>query len=266
MLLPALAAAKRKAQEASCINNLKQMVLADILYEGDYGVGIPDAAPDGSTGSWFINFIDYYSKATNLLICPTTSQPQVAQNNFCGNSVTPWCKTDYKNTSAAFPNGPPYFGSYIINGWLDPLDPTTGKYSGDGAADTSFYYLKEAAIKNSSVTPVFSDGIWVDMWPLEQDSACHDLHGTIDPTSGANPQEGSFPGKSIARTCVARHGVNPATQNTWTTATQPVTAGINVSFFDGHVEFSKMPHLWTYYWHANWGVAPNPTPAPGTPF
>src|SRR5207249_2857574 len=36
MLLPALAAAKRKAQEAICRSNQKQLCLADAMYVGDY--------------------------------------------------------------------------------------------------------------------------------------------------------------------------------------------------------------------------------------
>jgi prepilin-type N-terminal cleavage/methylation domain-containing protein/prepilin-type processing-associated H-X9-DG protein len=36
MLLPALAKTKIKAQTMSCVNNMKQLALADILYAGDY--------------------------------------------------------------------------------------------------------------------------------------------------------------------------------------------------------------------------------------
>lgn len=255
MLLPALSAAKRKGQQAVCTSNLKQMALADIMYFNDNGHGIPDQAPDGSTGSWFINFIDYYSKATNLLVCPTTTQQPQAVNNFDGNAVTPWCKTDYNG------NGTPYFGSYVINGWFS-VDYKTLAPAGDGKADAQFYYLKDSQILYGSQTPVFSDGIWVDMWPTETDSAYHDLHQTAG--VNANPAEGGFPGKSIARTCVARHGCNPSTANTWTSATATPPGGVQVAMFDGHVEFSKLPHLWTYQWHFNWGVA---TPAAvGTPF
>ena len=37
MLLPALASAKRKAQQAACLSNLKQMTLVNIMYAGDNG-------------------------------------------------------------------------------------------------------------------------------------------------------------------------------------------------------------------------------------
>jgi len=41
MLLPALAQAKRKAQAISCINNLKQLTLAALIYSGDFHDSIP---------------------------------------------------------------------------------------------------------------------------------------------------------------------------------------------------------------------------------
>ncbi|MGH7952672.1 MAG: prepilin-type N-terminal cleavage/methylation domain-containing protein [Limisphaerales bacterium] len=47
MLLPALAKAKVKAQTISCLNNLKQLGLADIMYAGDFN-GFLAPNPDGA--------------------------------------------------------------------------------------------------------------------------------------------------------------------------------------------------------------------------
>jgi prepilin-type N-terminal cleavage/methylation domain-containing protein len=257
MLLPALAAAKRHAQAAYCINNVKQMTLADILYMGDNNHGIPDQSPAGSTGSWFINFIDYYGHGTNILFCPTTSQPGQQVNNFDGDAVTPWCKTDYAG------NGNAYIGSYIINGWfsVDYQNPTQPQ--GDGSAFPQYYYMTEGSVRTPSQTPVFSDGIWVDYWPMETDSAYHLLRGAAGVGS---PQQGAFAatgGKSIARGAVARHACNPSAQNTWTAATDMPRGGVNVGCFDGHVELSNMPHLWTFTWHNQWKSS---TVKIGTPY
>jgi prepilin-type N-terminal cleavage/methylation domain-containing protein len=51
MLLPALAAAKRKAQRISCVNNLKQVGLSFKLWEGDNGDKYPMAVPTTAGGS-----------------------------------------------------------------------------------------------------------------------------------------------------------------------------------------------------------------------
>ena len=48
LLLPALAQAKRKADTISCINNLKQLVLASIVYGLDYGDCWPSNGPGDS--------------------------------------------------------------------------------------------------------------------------------------------------------------------------------------------------------------------------
>jgi len=51
MLLPALAAAKRKAQRISCVNNLKQVGLAFRVWEGDNGDKFPMSVPTANGGA-----------------------------------------------------------------------------------------------------------------------------------------------------------------------------------------------------------------------
>jgi prepilin-type N-terminal cleavage/methylation domain-containing protein len=48
MLLPALASAKRKAQDILCRSNIKQMDIALFMYLGDYGT----IARDTTSGNW----------------------------------------------------------------------------------------------------------------------------------------------------------------------------------------------------------------------
>src|SRR5271163_2536492 len=54
MLLPALAAAKRKAQQANCTSNLKQLTLANIMYVGDNKVWVGPMNSNAalSQGDW----------------------------------------------------------------------------------------------------------------------------------------------------------------------------------------------------------------------
>ena len=51
MLLPALAAAKRKAQQINCVNNLKQVGLAFRVWEGDNGDQYPMAVGTAQGGA-----------------------------------------------------------------------------------------------------------------------------------------------------------------------------------------------------------------------
>src|SRR4029077_7474322 len=77
MLLPALAAAKRKAQAAICMSNQRQLCLADVMYAGDYGKFIEPGTGGylGKNGEWIGAIIDYFAKATNLIRCPTALVP-----------------------------------------------------------------------------------------------------------------------------------------------------------------------------------------------
>src|ERR1044072_8715611 len=77
MLLPALARAKARAQQAACINNIKQMTLANVMYEGDFGTFVQPAAAGsffGKNAEWMGSMMDYFAKSTNLLVCPSAQQ------------------------------------------------------------------------------------------------------------------------------------------------------------------------------------------------
>jgi len=61
MLLPALSKAKQKAQQASCVNNLKQLGLALAMYDGDSNDRLPPGNP-----AWGLNFGQYGGYNTSL--------------------------------------------------------------------------------------------------------------------------------------------------------------------------------------------------------
>ena len=82
MLLPALGKAKYKGQRASCVSNIRQQYLSQIMYADDAAGRFPyheDVSPDyhrtGTTGKRSI--VDAmrgtYIKNTRILICPITA-------------------------------------------------------------------------------------------------------------------------------------------------------------------------------------------------
>ena len=96
MLLPALSKAREKARQSVCMNNLKQMHLAAMLYENDWGFLMPRDAHCGSWG-WPRIFADLHpgyigcknSKAgwkmvTNLK-CPSNPSKYYAWGTLWGN-------------------------------------------------------------------------------------------------------------------------------------------------------------------------------------
>jgi prepilin-type N-terminal cleavage/methylation domain-containing protein len=104
MLLPALAAAKRKAQKINCVNNLKQVGLAFRIWEGDNGDKYPMAlvsAQGGAQeyasslgyptpGSGHVNVPYVYSVMSNelstakVLYCPSDTPRTVSPNFIAG--------------------------------------------------------------------------------------------------------------------------------------------------------------------------------------
>jgi prepilin-type processing-associated H-X9-DG protein len=110
-------------------------------------------------------------------------------------------------------------------------------------------------VTHPSMTPMFYDGIWVDAWP---NSGSLTPVGTKVPgdylPNPANLYAGMFQpptGQMMARVAIARHGYkSPAAAPTKVRFPGTLPGGVNVSFCDGHVEFSKLNNLWNYYWHA----------------
>src|SRR5215469_12089820 len=104
LLLPALSKAKAKAQEVRCLSNVKQLTTAILIYVGDYGKTVSDVA-NGTTGGWAVNLLDYYSRATNLVVCPVATSQGAGQ----GSVTTNWQKAFSPIVISA---------SYGFNGWF----------------------------------------------------------------------------------------------------------------------------------------------------
>jgi prepilin-type N-terminal cleavage/methylation domain-containing protein len=72
MLLPALAAAKRKAQKINCVNNLKQVGIAYRIWEGDNGDKYPQAISYANGGA-----NDFMTHGSSTSGTPTTPGPTI---------------------------------------------------------------------------------------------------------------------------------------------------------------------------------------------
>jgi prepilin-type N-terminal cleavage/methylation domain-containing protein/prepilin-type processing-associated H-X9-DG protein len=230
MLLPALASAKRRAQQTSCLNDIKQLALANIMYVGDNKVWVGPMNtnnPSLSQGDWMGAMLSFYSNATNLLFCPVApdkGNPTGAVNP-PGTAVTAWHWTL---------SNPVYASSYGYNSWL-----STGL--GNAVNHPDRVFRTDSAVQNSVLTPMFMDSTWINLDPVETDSPARDLY------NGGSSQEG------MPRICIARHGSSAAGSAPKNVPIGAVLPGaINIGFVDGHAEMVKLQNLWTYYWHRNW--------------
>jgi len=136
MLLPALAAAKQKAQQTSCLNNFKQLGLGMGIYLSDFGGNFPGAASgdqDFHNEDWIWWNRNGDGTYRNPALCPfleDCSMNNSANTNVMNSLV---CPAAVRNRQ--FINNYPY--SYSINGnanqqiglalqWKNMTGPNTG--------------------------------------------------------------------------------------------------------------------------------------------
>jgi len=245
LLLPALAAAKRKAQETTCINNVKQLTIASLMYVSDQNVwlGPMNSNYSLSQGDWMGALLNYYAKATNVLICPAAPAKGInppGTVNPAGTADSAWYWT--LTTPYIYP------GSYAYNAWLEPRASIV---MNNAVANPTWLYQKESAVRNATMTPMFSDGAWLNLDPLETDQPSRNFYDPLNSSPPANDIEG------MCRVNIARHGSAAAGNAPQFVApnTHPLPGMITMGFVDGHAQLVREEDLWTYYWHLNW-VAP----------
>jgi prepilin-type processing-associated H-X9-DG protein len=231
MLLPALSSAKRRAQQINCLNNIKQLTLANVMYvsETKTWVGPLSSNPSLSQGDWMGAMLAFYGNATNVLFCPLAPNKGNPNNlvNMAGDAESAWHWTI---------STPEYASSYGYNSWLagglgNVVTYPTGPYKND------------SALENATMTPMFMDSTWINFDPVENDTPARNLY-TGDPAKEGMP-----------RVTIARHGsrsAGSAPRNLLPGA--PLPGAINMGFADGHAELVKLDNLWTYNWHRGWKI------------
>jgi prepilin-type N-terminal cleavage/methylation domain-containing protein len=237
MLLPALSSAKLRAQQIACINDIRQLTVAGMMYADDtkMWVGPTNSNPSLSQGDWMGAMLGYYASATNVLFCPNAPNRGNPNNlvNPAGKADTAWHWTL---------SNPSYAASYGFNKWLNSsFDPNMMLQNGQN--HPTWNYHNPASVLKPSLVPVFMDSAWINFDPLETDSPARNLY---DPLSTSSSE-------GMPRVCVARHGgESPTAAPRNLLPGTPLPGAIDVGFVDGHAALAPLQNLWTYYWHLNW--------------
>jgi prepilin-type N-terminal cleavage/methylation domain-containing protein len=231
LLLPVFPSAKLKAKQIECINNLKQIAVANTLYLTDHqGTCLPYGGD-----CWMGRLNDLYGKVEAVRFCPIAGET---------NSTDQWGRADKAWNWRTATGTRSWAGSYAMNGWFYSNLNVTNE-------DAANKFSKESAVRNPSATPLFSDAIWLDCWPRTNDPPSSNLY------TGTHGK--GFTG-SLGRVAIPRHGgfrAASAPRNFDTEQNLP--GAINLACFDGHVELSKLENLWNYSWNRTW-TPPSPRP------
>jgi prepilin-type N-terminal cleavage/methylation domain-containing protein/prepilin-type processing-associated H-X9-DG protein len=235
MLLPALASAKRDSIDVGCLSNSKQMLLSFTMYVDDSNskmISYYDA--NGADNLWISRLQADYEAKQGVRCCPAAPAPTpITAWKAPPDDSLGWGTADY--TWQWNGAGPLFVGSYGINGWC------YGDGYQEGFGPVAEFYKKSSDIQQPSLTPYFTDSIWVDGWTVETDAPSTDLYAGSDDNIGMD------------RRTIARHNYKaPAAAPRSVPRGQPLVGAINVSFADGHAAPVHLEQLWTLYWHIGW--------------
>ena len=183
ILLPTIQKARKKAHEAKCTNNLKQLSFCMGQYMTDH-----ESHPMYNDGSWYSNFwyhkmLPYMANKTECMQCPSSKPSSGGWRGMYMRNWIAWNNVNSVNSGGQIQ------GSYGFNGWNHP----------DMYAPNSWWFDKMYISPDEGMpvkAPIFADCNWVDGWPQANNAPPSTYRG------GNN--------SSMARFCLDRHqgGIN----------------------------------------------------------
>src|ERR1700761_7297140 len=189
MLLPALAAAKRKAQRISCVNNLKQVGLAFRVWAGDNSDRYPMAVSTASGGSEENTYSAATTSVANPQYCVTNTY--TCMSNELSTAKILYCPSDsQRNAVTLFTNLAPAGNiamSYFICGDATEDYPQM-VLSGDRNIGTSTSANVPAANTNVTSSTIAKWSSSANFWWAWDAPSLHQKAGNLGLADGSAQQ------------------------------------------------------------------------------
>jgi prepilin-type N-terminal cleavage/methylation domain-containing protein len=232
LLLPGLQGAKLRAQQVSCLSNLRQMAVARQIYADDFG---PFDIPEALLSQAF-SHLNSYGVTPGVLLCAsaavTNSQsPPFYDGIWPGAADQAWSAPtlNYPNPMVGR-----MVGSYAFNLNLAQSHP--------GVPER---WIGKNIPAHPSQTPTFADAVTPVVYAVVAVPPPANLYNPMAPPGGI----------AMSGLMIARHGSRPASAAPRNIdISKPLPGIIDLALYDGHVEKSPLENLWNYYWNADWWV------------
>jgi prepilin-type N-terminal cleavage/methylation domain-containing protein/prepilin-type processing-associated H-X9-DG protein len=265
ILLPALGKARKSAQGAVCLSNLRQLTLALRAYEESENHGhemVYPMQPDDAhymVGSWMTVLLPFFDRSfktadfTNnsldwdkklplgQFVCPAAPAPPGGNGN--------WVVPGTAFSAVAFTNSlgqcGPLTTSYGFNchnfGRNQSVLPPDQKFYLHNPYQDPADAVMSTFSNNASRVAEFCDTYYTEIFPEETDdiSKANPLHGTST-GSPAGLYANDSPYNGLCYPLIVRHG-----------------KAVNISFGDGHAERVSLSDVGKVYWKIGWNP---PTP------
>jgi prepilin-type N-terminal cleavage/methylation domain-containing protein/prepilin-type processing-associated H-X9-DG protein len=248
MILPALASAKKKAQEVNCLNSMRQWGLATQIYGNDSADGIPrDGTDSGETYSTFSG------KTGNPIATADTSgtpNDPYAWFNTLPQLVASQPLSSYYAIVEPFQEKYPFPTNDVGKIWMCPSAQTSPSDNFLPSASPGKYgFFSYQMNQDLKATSIIQPGYSSLKYPLMPK-----LSRIRNPSAVVMMTESAFSPTletyvTTSKVMASQNGTFPASRYNY--FTQRHNLGGNLVFVDGHSSYFK----WSYVYNQNWAAA-----------